>query len=174
MRSTVIDTLPPKAKRALGKLGADIALDRHVTRKEYVKLWSRCFELDNFSNAEIAAAMSALAGVTIRGADLAACRPSLAAKAKPTPLGDQYRALTGHALDKVALAHTLVDRMFDPAAKRRPANRPIIRFLQLAAERAALNHQPTNLELWEENQRSGYLGALRPGADSRRKYRRRV
>jgi DNA-binding XRE family transcriptional regulator len=28
MRSTVIDTLPPKAKRALGKLGADIALAR--------------------------------------------------------------------------------------------------------------------------------------------------
>jgi transcriptional regulator with XRE-family HTH domain len=28
MRSTVIDTLPPKVKRALGKLGADIALAR--------------------------------------------------------------------------------------------------------------------------------------------------
>jgi transcriptional regulator with XRE-family HTH domain len=28
MRSTVIDTLPPRVKRALGKLGADIALAR--------------------------------------------------------------------------------------------------------------------------------------------------
>ncbi|MGF1628673.1 MAG: helix-turn-helix domain-containing protein [Kiloniellaceae bacterium] len=34
MRSTVIDTLPPKVKRALSKLGADIALarkKRHLT-----------------------------------------------------------------------------------------------------------------------------------------------
>ncbi len=28
MRSTVVDTLPPKVKRALGKLGADVALAR--------------------------------------------------------------------------------------------------------------------------------------------------
>ncbi|WP_119392190.1 helix-turn-helix transcriptional regulator [Taklimakanibacter lacteus] len=32
MRSTVIDTLPPKVRRGLGKLGADIALARRKRR----------------------------------------------------------------------------------------------------------------------------------------------
>lgn len=32
MRSTVIDTLPPKVKRALAKLGADVALARRKRR----------------------------------------------------------------------------------------------------------------------------------------------
>jgi hypothetical protein len=146
--------------------------DRRVTRREYVKLWNRCFELDNFSNSEIAAAMSALSRVAFRGADLAPCRPSRASKAKPVPLDAVYQARTGHSLNKVALSQRLVDLMFDLATKRSPETRPIIRFLELAASRAALNHQPTTAEIWEENQRSGYLGALRPGAASRRKRRR--
>lgn len=41
MRSTVIDTLPPKVKRALGKLGADIALARRKRRLTVVMMAER-------------------------------------------------------------------------------------------------------------------------------------
>jgi hypothetical protein len=144
--------------------------DRRVTRREYVKLWNRCFELDNFSNTEIARAMTALSGIKFHVADLAPCRPSSTSKVKPVSLNTVYLKQTGRELNKVALSRCLVETMFDPATKRQPKSRPIIRFLQLAASRAALNHQPTTPEIWEENQRSGFLGALRPGAASRRKW----
>jgi hypothetical protein len=147
--------------------------DRKVTRKEYVKLWSRCFELDNFSNSEIAAAMTAMSGVTFRGAELKVCRQPPAPKVKLVTIETVYRERIGHSLNKIALSRRLVDQMLDPACKRAAATRPIVRFLEFAATRAALNHQPTTEELWEENQRSGYLGALRPGAASRRRRRSR-
>ncbi|MBP7817073.1 MAG: hypothetical protein KA085_13165 [Phenylobacterium sp.] len=144
--------------------------DRKVTRQEYIKLWNRCFELDNFSDSEIAAAMTALSGgVVFKGSDIKPCRVAPASKVKAVTIETVYRGRVGHSLNKVALALELVERMFDPKCKRSPANRPIIRFLSFAANRAALNHQPTNFERWEYNQRSGYLGTLRPGAVSRRR-----
>jgi DNA-binding XRE family transcriptional regulator len=41
MRSTVTDTLPPKVKRALGKLGADIALARRKRQLTTVMMAER-------------------------------------------------------------------------------------------------------------------------------------
>ncbi len=41
MRSTVTDTLPPKVKRALGKLGGDIALARRKRRLTTVMMAER-------------------------------------------------------------------------------------------------------------------------------------
>lgn len=144
--------------------------DRKVTRKEYIKLWNRCFELDNFSDSEIAAAMVAVSGgVGFKGSDIKPCRQAQPSKTKAVTVETVYQGRTGHSLNKVALASQLVERMFDPACKRKPANRPIVRFLSFAASRAALNHQPTNFERWEYNQRSGWFGTLRPGALSRRR-----
>ena len=39
---------------------------RYVTRPEYIKIWRRSFEMDNFSATEIAAALSALAPGKVR------------------------------------------------------------------------------------------------------------
>lgn len=145
--------------------------DRMVTRKEYVKLWNRCFELDNFSDSEIAAAMTVLSGVTIRGPELKPCRVPPQKGVKAVTLERIFEARAGRPLNKVELARTLVEAMFATTTKRTPQSRPIIRFLEFAARTAALNHQPTMEDSWERNQRSGYLGALRPGAASRRKKR---
>ncbi|MCC8956175.1 hypothetical protein H8B02_22920 [Bradyrhizobium sp. Pear77] len=75
----------------------------------------------------------------------------------------------GRNLNKPQFGRTLLELMFDPATKRKPQHRPIVRFLEEVAECAALNHQPVTQAIWEYNQRTGYFGTLRPGAVARRK-----
>lgn len=135
--------------------------DRLVTRPDYVKLWKLCFELDNFSNSEIAAAMTSVSGAKFKASDVVPSRTPAPKNTKAIGLADIYQARTGHSLNKIALAKALVDLMFGSGTRRRPENRPINRFLEFAAEKANLNHQPTTAGRWERNQRSGYLGAIR-------------
>lgn len=127
---------------------------RRVTRRDYVKLWKLCFELDNFSNTELAAAMTELSGVKFRSRDLKPCR---ATDNKPVPLAAVYEALTQQPLDKVALGRLLIERLLyrPPAVAER---RPIVKFLMFAADRAQRNHQPLTEDIWEANQRSGWVG----------------
>jgi hypothetical protein len=127
---------------------------RRVTRRDYVKLWKLCFELDNFNNTELAAAMTELSGVKFRGRDLKPCR---ATDDKPVPLAAVYEALAQQPLDKVALGRLLIERLLEgpPAAVQ---GRPIVKFLMFAADRAQRNHQPLTEDIWEANQRSGWVG----------------
>ncbi|MGH6964298.1 MAG: hypothetical protein ACREE0_07425 [Phenylobacterium sp.] len=143
--------------------------DRMVTRPDYIKLWARCFELDNFSNTEIARALSAQAGVAFKPAEIEACRAKPVPKAKAVTLGSVFEGRTGRGLDKVALARHLVEIMFAPETRRKIQSRPIVRFVEFAAEKAQLNHQPTLHGRRTENQRSGYFGALHPSARRRRR-----
>lgn len=143
--------------------------DRMVTRPDYIKLWTRCFELDNFSNTEIARALSDQAGVPFKPAEIEACRAKPVPKTKAVTLGSMFEGRTGRALDKVALARRLVEIMFAPETRRKIESRPIVRFLEFAGEKAQLNHQPTLHGRREANQRSGYFGALHPSARRRRR-----
>lgn len=143
--------------------------DRMVTRPDYIKLWARCFELDNFSNTEIARALSAQAGAAFKPTEIEACRSKPAPKTKAVTLGSVFEGRTGRGLDKVALARHLVEIMFAQETRRKIKSRPIVRFLEFAAEKARLNHQPTLDSRREENQRSGYFGALHPSARRRRR-----
>lgn len=127
---------------------------RRVTRRDYVKLWKLCFELDNFNNTELAAAMTELSGVKFHSSDLNPCR---AADSKLVPLAAVYEARTQQPLDKVALGRLLIERLLDgPVAAAR--RRPIVKFLMFAADRAQRNHQPLTEDIWEANQRSGWVG----------------
>jgi hypothetical protein len=143
--------------------------DRMVTRPDYIKLWTRCFELDNFSNTEIARALGGLAGMPFKAADIEPCRATPLSKAKAVNLASIFEGRTGRTLDKVKLAHALVAIMFAPETRRKIESRPIVRFLEFAAKTAQLNHQPTLHSRREENQRSGYFGALHPSVRRRRK-----
>lgn len=148
--------------------------DRRATRANYIKLWKLSFELDNFSSAELALALTAYSEgkEKFTAADVKLCRDSARNPSKNKKLRTLdvlHTERTGRNLNKPRFGKVLVDLMFAPTTKRKAANRPIIRFLDRVAKLAALNHQPTTHSMWEYNQRSGYLGTLRPGAVSRRK-----
>ncbi|HLO75370.1 MAG TPA: TOPRIM nucleotidyl transferase/hydrolase domain-containing protein [Magnetospirillum sp.] len=147
--------------------------DRRVTRRNYVKLWKLSFELDNFSDTELALALTSFSGALFTAKDVSGCRQ--AAKNPPRnggkllTIGSLFRDRTGHDLDKPEFAKTLIDLMLDPSCRRSPGKRPIVQYLDKVIERASRNHQPTTQAMWEYNQRTGYLGTLKPGAAARRK-----
>jgi hypothetical protein len=148
--------------------------DRRVTRPNYVKLWKLSFEMDNFNDAELAEALTRYAKghVKFSAPDVKQCRESASLpkrKGKLRTLDVLYTERIGQNLNKPQFGRLLIDLMFDPSTKRKPQHRPIVRFLEKVAERAARNHQPLTHAMWEYNQRTGFFGTLRPGAIGRRK-----
>ena len=108
-------------------------------------------------------------------ADVAACRAAVNAgpqKGKKLATIDRlFAERVGVPLDKPGLGRLLVDIVIDPNARRKPGNRPIVRFLQRVAAKSVRNFQPVTQEDWESNQRSGYLGTLQPAAQVARRAR---
>lgn len=148
--------------------------DRYVTRKEYIKIWKRSFEFDNFSNKEIAATLAALGGKPFTQKEVAACRKEASSPvpkkgAKKRTLATLYEEKTGRGLDKLKHAELLVEEMFKDTSEKSYEERPICKFLIKVAERASRNHKPITQSSWEYNQKTGYLGTLKPGVALKRK-----
>ena len=129
---------------------------RYVTRPEYIKIWRRSFELDNFSATEIAAALSALAlgKVPFTRSEITTCLNQTSPMAS---LGNFYKTKTGRGVSKPKLAELLVDGMLAKAVRRKIESRPIVKTLERVATLAERNHPPTMLNVWEHNQASKYL-----------------
>ena len=127
-----------------------------VTRPEYIRIWKESFEFDNFSDTEIAAALTQLAcGVATFGRkDVSSarndCNPGAALKSL-------YRQKANYGLQKVRLAELLVDTMMSPTARRKIENRPIIKILNRVELLAARNHLPTTQRTRDANQMSRFL-----------------
>lgn len=145
--------------------------DRRATRREYVKLWKKSFEFDNFKDREIARAMSVTGDAKFRITEVSNCRKDHQPSDPKTAnsLKRLFKEKTGRDLDKRALACALVDEVFPLNSSHDWPSRPITHFLDQITERAALNHQPTMNEIWLFNQRTGHLGTLKQGAIARRK-----
>lgn len=160
--------------KGLPRAGSVHSTERKATRPDHVKVWRTNFELENFSDTEMARAMDAQAGrKAFAPSDVAACRHSMsAASPRGTTLmtiDRLYMERIGTALDKPALGLLLVEAMFDPKSRRSIGNRPITQFLVRVAKKAARNFQPVTEEDWRINQRSGYLGSLQPAAKRERR-----
>lgn len=130
---------------------------RYVTRPEYLKVWKRSFEFDNFTCAEIAAALTKMAAGKRRfsRAEIDACRQSPEAGAS---LKNLYYQAIGKKLDKLRMSALLTESMLSPKSHRQVANRPIIKTLERVVRLAARNPLPTMQEVWETNQASKYFG----------------
>jgi hypothetical protein len=130
---------------------------RYVTRPEYIKVWKRSFEFDNFSCAEIANALSELAVGKGRfsAVQIETCQQSPASGAM---LKELYHQRTGKKLDKLRMTALLTERMLSPVSWRTIANRPITKTLERVARLAQRNPFPTMQEIWKENQASKFFG----------------
>lgn len=131
--------------------------ERLAVPKEHIVLWKTALEFDNFSDIEIAKAMSDLAGdnSTFKREDVKECRQSENAGKN---LSNLYKAKIGYGLEKPKLAGVLAKTLLDPKTRRLPKNRPIIKILNKVRLRAARNPFPTRQDTWELNQQSYWLG----------------
>ncbi len=141
---------------------------RYVTRPDYIRIWRKSFEFDNFSCSEIAAAMNELAQghAKFTVSEVSTCKRS------PNPgacLKKLYGQKTHYGLHKIKLNEILVEHMLSPNSRRKIENRPIIKVLERVAQLAARNPLPTMYKIWEENQASKYLGKKRKQGRSGRK-----
>lgn len=129
---------------------------RHVTRSEYIRVWRRTFEFDNFSDTELALAMTRISDgrCELRSRDLRTCRQS----SEPgSALSHLYKTRCGYSLPKLALADALADLMLARDSARAVVNRPLVQVLQHVVRLATKNPLPVMQEIWEQNQASRVL-----------------
>ena len=130
---------------------------RYATRRDYVHVCDATFEFDNFSDAEIAAALNQQAETraAFTEEDVSTARtdeyPGAALKAL-------YRNRTGSKLEKEPLSEILTGSALASADPETVKSRPIVRIVEQAAELAAMNHLPATEEAEYKNQESSYFG----------------
>jgi hypothetical protein len=132
---------------------------RNVTRIDHIKLWQLSFEFDNYSNAEIADALTAQSNgePAFTPDEIENCREQVAHGAALKKL---YLRRTGKKLDKMKLAETLVETMLAATSGTKIGSRPIVEVLEQVALLAARNPLPTMQKNWERNQASEFLGKV--------------
>lgn len=136
---------------------------RKITKEEYIHIWNKTIEFDNFSHEEIARAMTEICErryeFTID--EIVKCEKSCDGKTG-NPLSKFFEEKIGRGLPKKELLKILFrfitsypNKEFSDDAE---AKRPVVRIIEKIIELATLNHQPVTLDDWNENQGSGYLG----------------
>lgn len=134
---------------------------RLITKEEYVFVWERNFEFDNFSDAEIAQALASLGEQAhiFSKEDVENCRKNFA---KPGfQLEKLYQSRTKKELSKRDFVKLLVDALLERSRNLEQFDPPkIVKKLEEIIQLAARNHQPTGRESWLRNQESGFLAPV--------------
>ena len=148
-------------KKELSHAASEYFGSRAVTNDEYIHIWNRTYEFDNFSDKEIASAMSVLAPNALF------TEPEVEQARQDSNPGSAlkrlFEAKTASLLSKRSLNDELTSLLFAEAeASGILPQRPILDQLQKIIELAARNHQPTSGEAWKSNQQSGHLGKMIP------------
>jgi hypothetical protein len=135
---------------------------RKLTCPEYVHLWADSIEFDNFTDEEIAEALTRVSEdrYTFRASEVGNARVAKAKKGNP--LKTLYQSILSYDLNKVQLLHELFSAVIAGGSAEHKAKppRPVIGVLNRVIDLAAQNHQPVGPDLWEHNQRTGYFGPL--------------
>jgi hypothetical protein len=138
---------------------------RMMTKPEYLQIWKRSIEFDNFTHAEIADTLTKLANGkgTFSTDDVAAAQDAYNRK-KADPLSALFQRTTGRGLEKIACLQALADLLIGvvraSGLEAQMKVRPILAILNEVINIAALNHQPATVNTWKMNQESGYFGAV--------------
>ncbi len=134
--------------------------NRFITTEDYIFLWDSCFEFDNFSDTEIADALSSfIHKCSFTAHNIAECRTAFGKQRDP--ISSLIELKIGISLNKPLLAKQLVDNLVMNLDKEfiagKPERKVIIKIMQII-KLASRNYQPHSYELWKQNQESGYLG----------------
>lgn len=142
---------------------------RRLTKEEYIHVWQKNIEFDNFTHGEIAVAMSTLSEQVGRACkfeadEIAECERLFGVK-KRDWLSTIFKEKCGsHELNKPELMRLLFDQIITDPDKEFDENgeskRPIVKLMRTILSLAGRNHQPVRFDWWKENQESGHLGDI--------------
>jgi hypothetical protein len=140
--------------RRLAKARSTIRQNRMLTRPEYLRLWTENIEFDNFSDDEIASALTVVSEnrCQFSSNEIQQCR----SMKDGNPLGELYQTKLNYGLDKTKLLGVLFDLLMADLDLNK--DRPIVKTLAEVVKIANQNHQSMCLEDWNANQESGFLG----------------
>jgi hypothetical protein len=135
--------------------------NRTITKEEYIHIWERNIEFDNFTDCEIAEAM------TITGEnrfpfsteEVSICRLNFGGGRDP--LSALYRDRLEYDLVKPQLLKLLFDIAIEKPEMESDEDkirRPIVDLLVNIQRLALRNHQPSHLDAWQQTQDSDWLG----------------
>lgn len=135
--------------------------NRFITKDDYVFLWNTCFEFDNFTDAEIAHALSTMyQKCTFSEDEIAVCRNDFG-KRKGKDIDELVKGKSNLTLNKPLLAKQLVDNiikdMDEEFVEGKPKRKLISKILEIC-DLASRNYQTHSYKLWKKNQESGHLG----------------
>ncbi len=139
---------------------------RRITKTEYLKIWEKTVEFDNFSDIEIAQAMTEVCKNHYKFGEAEICESRNRWRSKKTDyLSMLFKEKILHDLNKRELLGKLFDFIIDNGKKEFSANgepiRPICKVIKQILNLAISNHQPSRLDSWKKNQESGYFGSLK-------------
>lgn len=131
-----------------------------ITRPDYIRVWRRSFEFDNFSDTEIASALSQAAEGKHRfnSKEIAACRKSRLPGAELALL---FHNRTGSPVRKEILGDILAATMLAATSRKAIGNRPIVKALERVVALAVNNPFPVMDHIWRANQASKVLAKKR-------------
>jgi hypothetical protein len=156
-----VETVTNKLLAARSKLYPS----RMLTCPEYLHLWQRSIEFDNFSHGEIATALTTQCKsvYTFTAEEIADAERKYDQHAAD-PLSALYTEKVGHGLDKIGCLQALTDILIE-AVRDLPypdliRARPVLQRIDQVLSLAGLNHQPVTHDSWKRNQESGYFGKV--------------
>lgn len=153
-----------KVKENLIKAPSKFYPKRTVTKDEYIYLWNRNVEFDNFSHDEIASAMTMLCDekYTFKAEEIAICESSYDTNESDS-LSKLYKEKLNYDLPKTKLLEKLIEPIYiapENEFENKKAKRPLVNLIYEIVQLAAKNHQPVTHGTWEKNQESGYFGSI--------------
>lgn len=141
--------------------------NRTVTKDEYIHLWKRNVEFDNFTHVEIARAMTEVAGgaYVFDEAEIADCESRFGREGDT--LSKLYREKLNYDLVKPELLRVLFG--YAVAAPKmetggKEVTRPVVEVTRKVITLSLRNHPPSYLDAWERTQDSEWLGTPLPAA----------
>ena len=154
---------PTGIKKSLVQAKTKYNTKRRVTKDEYIYIWDKNIEFDNFSHKEIGQALTILSEnrYLFQPSEIADCEPQSKTK-KDKTLKKLYKERVNYDLPKRKLLEILFqfilsnsENEFESTGK---GKRPVVQLMQKIIKLAARNYQPVTLRSWKETQESGYLG----------------
>lgn len=155
-----VSTIKDKLTKATSKFYPK----RTVTKNEYIYIWKKNIEFDNFIPSEIAQAMTKLGEDRYKFSAEEIKNCELTFGRENNPLGKLFMGKVNYEMEKPRLLEILfsfvISNLSSEFDDKKNPKRDIVRVLLRIIELASRNYQPATKEIWEKNQESGWFGDL--------------
>lgn len=133
---------------------------KKITKEEYVRLWEKSIEFDNFTDQEIANAMTTVANNRYRFTpdEINIARESMRGRSLERLNTEKLNYdLSKPELLEVLVAH-IIENIPNEFDKNGEPKRKILSLISEIIKIATTNHQPISKKHWRQNQKSGHMG----------------